>query len=995
MAKSHDEQLEVMYAVGTVVSGTVTNVDDGGWPWLDVDGLTGSVTLDELALADRESVRDRYTVGETIDNLFVWRVNHEARILGLSAKRNAPGYVEALRRRAVGDVVSATVTRVMPEGLWVDVDGLAGSVSLDELALGDGESAQERYAVGQPINDLFVWQVDHEDRSLELSVKRNAPGYVEALQRCAVGEAVSATVTRVMPEGLWLDVDGLAGHVTLDELTLAGRESVLDRYVVGEIIEVLVWQIDDAARAVALSVRSLAAGSVKKPVARGATIEVVVREVPPRGVLMPIQVLTENGDAWIPPHEWSLSTGPTRELPPVRGGQVIRAVVLDLDDEGRPTELSRRRALDGWNAEMQRLSHNTVVPNALVIPLAALSDAELRTGAAAVDLGPITGFIPTEELDREAARALMTFGAATTYPVVVESVDYQRGIATVSHARFTEHQQKVAERIELGPSAEVKGRLGDLDTERGVAPLDPVEALAAITLEDTLEGIVTEANEWGCQLDVAGVVGWIPARELPLDAGQSPRAQYNDGDTISAHVWMVDQLSRTVILSVRRLASDFAKEPVVRGTTIDAVVRGSTRRDVRLPIRVLAANNDVRIPPHEWSLSTGTLPQFRDGQVIHAVVLDLDDEGRPTRLSPRRVLDGWDAEMKRLSHNIVVPNARLVPPSPDTLSDIELRAGAAAVDLGPITGFVPEEELDRETGRNIATYNETYRVVVESVDRERGMAVVSHERFGERWRELAAGFEVSGEVKGELRDFDGETALLDLGSGLLAQMPARELPDSDPPSKAVFDRVGERFSLRITAIDRDSQAIYVEHRDQWVESLIGEPESETLEFKEVLKGDPDADDAKEMTRQAMRTINAFLNTEGGRLIIGVHDVTREVTGLEGDPGLDSETIEKKIDQAIQMLEANLANLEPRDLLNDDLDGLVTWDTPSVRGGTLLVITCKRGPDSGVNYVVKGKPEFWVREGSSKKQLRTPREIRDHLRTRQQRAAAADDAATDD
>ena len=163
----------------------------------------------------------------------------------------------------------------------------------------------------------------------------------------------------------------------------------------------------------------------------------------------------------------------------------------------------------------------------------------------------------------------------------------------------------------------------------------------------------------------------------------------------------------------------------------------------------------------------------------------------------------------------------------------------------------------------------------------------------------------------------------------------------------------------------------------------------------MLKGDPGADDAKEMTRQAMRTINAFLNAEGGRLIIGVHDETREVTGLEGDPGLDADTIEKKIDQATQILESNLANLEPLDLLRDDLSGLVAWESPSVRGRTLLVITCKRGPDAGVNLKIKGKPEFWVRDGSSKKQLRTQNEIRAHLRTRQQRAANAGDAASDD
>lgn len=226
-------------------------------------------------------------------------------------------------------------------------------------------------------------------------------------------------------------------------------------------------------------------------------------------------------------------------------------------------------------------------------------------------------------------------------------------------------------------------------------------------------------------------------------------------------------------------------------------------------------------------------------------------------------------------------------------------------------------------------------------------------------------------------------------------MPARELPDSEPPGKAGLDRIGERFSLRITSVDHGKQIVHVEPRNQWVEALISEPESETLEFKEVLKGDLSADDAKEMTRQALRTINAFLNTEGGRLIIGVHDKTREITGLEGDPGLDADTIEKKIDQATQILETNLANLEPLDLLRDDLGGLVAWETPSVRGRTLLVITCKRGPDAGVNLKIKGKPEFWVRDGSSKKQLRTQNEIRDHLRTRQQRAATASDTVADD
>ena len=195
-------------AVGEVVSGTVTGFSsgEGGDLWLDVDGLVGAVGPDELVFAEGESAQERYAVGETIEGLFVWQINHENRDLSLSIKRNAPGYLEALQRHAVGDEVSATVTDFQSnDGLWLDVDGLVGAVGPDELVFAEGESAQERYAVGETIEGLFVWQIDHEKRGLALSVKRNAPGYLEALQRHAVGDEVSATITGFQSnDGLWL-----------------------------------------------------------------------------------------------------------------------------------------------------------------------------------------------------------------------------------------------------------------------------------------------------------------------------------------------------------------------------------------------------------------------------------------------------------------------------------------------------------------------------------------------------------------------------------------------------------------------------------------------------------------------------------------------------------------------------------------------------------------------------------------------------------------------
>ena len=50
-------------------------------------------------------------------------------------------------------------------------------------------------------------------------------------------------------------------------------------------------------------------------------------------------------------------------------------------------------------------------------------------------------------------------------------------------------------------------------------------------------------------------------------------------------------------------------------------------------------------------------------------------------------------------------------------------------------------------------------------------------------------------------------------------------------------------------------------------------ESKNVEFKETL---PDK------SEKYMKTIIAFANTQGGQLIVGVNDVTREVTGVDMD-----------------------------------------------------------------------------------------------------------------
>ncbi len=478
-------------SVGDIVSGVVTELDDDGELTLDIDGVIGYVALDELVLNDSEALGDRYAVGDVVEDLLVWAVDHDARDLALSVRRNAPSYVEALNTHHVGDVVSATVISFQGNGgLILDVGDVLGGAPPWDLALADGESAQDRYAVGDPIHNLFVWQVGRDDRTLALSVRRNAPGYVEALNTHRVGDVVSGTITSIQPGGLWLDFDGAIGWIFKEEVLLENDETLAERYADEDPVTAVVQHVDRQSRALLLSARRITAALVEEPIVQGATIKALVVRKRAGGIDVS---LGGGSEIYVPDYALSLRPGGSPDLEP---GQEIEAVVMNVKD-GVPTVLSRRRALDGWEAARGRLAAEVVVPNARIIPWA---DRPNHDGRAAIDLGPITGFIPIDELDVEAARDLMSRRANTRHGIVIEEINEDAWTASVSETKFEVRWQELVDGL---PTSEgIKGEI--IDIARGVATLDLGFGLLG---EMSVNELPPLANEGGERVGEVVMVG--------------------------------------------------------------------------------------------------------------------------------------------------------------------------------------------------------------------------------------------------------------------------------------------------------------------------------------------------------------------------------------------------------------------------------------------------------------------------------------------------------
>ena len=144
-------------------------------------------------------------------------------------------------------------------------------------------------------------------------------------------------------------------------------------------------------------------------------------------------------------------------------------------------------------------------------------------------------------------------------------------------------------------------------------------------------------------------------------------------------------------------------------------------------------------------------------------------------------------------------------------------------------------------------------------------------------------------------------------------------------------------------------------RHRRAEELLKLKESKTLEFKSSLRWNLNEDrkDDKHVTHAALKTIAAFLNTEGGDLLIGVAD-DGKVLGIEHDRLESDDKFMRHLAQAV------------RNGLGDRAGTCIDPNTQIVEGRTVCLVSCQRSPEpvylrwKGLEKASEG--DLYVRSG---------------------------------
>ena len=144
-------------------------------------------------------------------------------------------------------------------------------------------------------------------------------------------------------------------------------------------------------------------------------------------------------------------------------------------------------------------------------------------------------------------------------------------------------------------------------------------------------------------------------------------------------------------------------------------------------------------------------------------------------------------------------------------------------------------------------------------------------------------------------------------------------------------------------------------RHRRAEELLKLQESKTLEFKSSLRWNlkEDRKDDRHVTHAALKTIAAFLNTEGGDLLIGVDD-DRKVLGIDHDRLDSDDKFLRHLAQAV------------RNGLGDRAGTCIDPKTQIVEGKTVCLVSCQRSPEpvylcwKGIEKAAEG--DLYVRTG---------------------------------
>ncbi len=251
------------YTVGSKVKGKVVSLTDYG-AFIELEaGIEGLVHVSEMSWTKRVKHPSKMVaVGDEVEAM-VLDVDAASKRISLGMKQVEPNPWSVIEEKyPVGSVIRGRIRNITDFGIFVGIeDGIDGLVHISDLSWTQRiKHPSQLYKKGDEV-EAVVLHIDSENERFSLGIKQlSEDPWKKIPERYSPGTRLKGKVIKVAEFGAFVEIEkGIEGLIHISELG-RDQEKVEDPHQVvkeGEEIEVMVLDVDQEERRIALSVKSL------------------------------------------------------------------------------------------------------------------------------------------------------------------------------------------------------------------------------------------------------------------------------------------------------------------------------------------------------------------------------------------------------------------------------------------------------------------------------------------------------------------------------------------------------------------------------------------------------------------------------------------------------------------------------------------------------------------------------------------------------------------
>ena len=261
------------YAIGTKLSGKITNITDyGAFVELE-DGVEGLVHVSEMSWTKKNVHPSKIVTQDQEVDVIVIDVDGDKRRISLGMKQAQSNPWEAFAAASpVGSVITGEIKNITEFGLFVGVaDDLDGMVHMSDIdwAL-QGEEAIKKFKKGDEVS-AKVLDVDVEKERISLGIKQVGSDPLASSEGVNKGQTVTCTVVEIATGGIEVSFGAdnvMRAFIRKSDLSRDRAEQRPERFAVGDRVDAVVTAVDKATRKVSLSIKALEVAEEKDAIAQ-------------------------------------------------------------------------------------------------------------------------------------------------------------------------------------------------------------------------------------------------------------------------------------------------------------------------------------------------------------------------------------------------------------------------------------------------------------------------------------------------------------------------------------------------------------------------------------------------------------------------------------------------------------------------------------------------------------------------------------------------------